>query len=527
MPNENAVVRMSIDHPQAGQGCVKLHYRFTDSGKFQYLGIPNKVTLRAESHTLRFWLRGDNSKVSYGLQVSDASGETHQYGKNSGQGGVVDFNGWKEIIIDLDSGHEKWGGDKNGKLDYPITSIVYTVGQPMENGRAMAAEGDLSFDSLSLDPSKYVGPQIAVLSPDYCVTLEGNTPISLSAPGFPSVTARCWKQGDGFGVDAIVAEVILDAEGKGSFVFPAKDYPHGPVTLRIIGENGSAKDTCYFQLYNQGGVSWNEGQPKDPPQAAGMKLVFADDFDSPLSISTTDTNAVYFDHKPGGGDFSTLPFSGYHSAKNPFQQVGTYLRIRASEKDHSAGLISSLRNDGRGIKAGIPCYFECRFLGPNAIGTWPAFWLMSDWEHPQGHQGPCDELDIIEAYGGEGPHEPNAHDRYGITPHAWNQGDAGKAIETAAQHESRSPVSMKKAGIPSTWYETFHVYGCLVTETDTVYYCDNREIARHKTMPVSKQRPFFFMINLATGGGWPVDLSRYNGRADMYVDYVRLYQGRP
>ena len=27
-----------------------------------------------------------------------------------------------------------------------------------------------------------------------------------------------------------------------------------------------------------------------------------------------------------------------------------------------------------------------------------------------------------------------------------------------------------------------------------------------------------------TGGGWPVDLSRYNGLADMYVDYVRVYQ---
>ena len=36
----------------------------------------------------------------------------------------------------------------------------------------------------------------------------------------------------------------------------------------------------------------------------------------------------------------------------------------------------------------------------------------------------------------------------------------------------------------------------------------------------------FFMIDLATGGGWPVDLSRYNGVADMYVDYVRVYQGK-
>ena len=36
----------------------------------------------------------------------------------------------------------------------------------------------------------------------------------------------------------------------------------------------------------------------------------------------------------------------------------------------------------------------------------------------------------------------------------------------------------------------------------------------------SKQMPIFFLINLATGGGWPVDLSRHNGVAGMYVDFV-------
>ena len=87
-----------------------------------------------------------------------------------------------------------------------------------------------------------------------------------------------------------------------------------------------------------------------------------------------------------------------------------------------------------------------------------------------------------------------------------------------------NPVRMHKAGIPSTWFETFHVYGCKVTATDTIYYCDDIEVARHATLPVCKEKPLFFLINLATGGGWPVDLSRYHGIADMYVDYVRVYK---
>ncbi|MCF7676497.1 MAG: family 16 glycosylhydrolase, partial [Akkermansiaceae bacterium] len=289
-------------------------------------------------------------------------------------------------------------------------------------------------------------------------------------------------------------------------------------------------DNCYLQLYNCGDVSWNEGMPKDPPPAAkGMSLVFADDFAGPLSISSTDSKATYYDHKPPSGwqDFSTLRFTSFDQPNNPFSQVDSYLRIRGSEKAGSSGLISSIKNDASGITARAPCYFECRFIGPNAIGTWPAFWLMTDYmkEQVKGNKVPCDELDIIEAYGGEGHGHPNAYDSYMIHPHAWEQGDAGKAIEKKAFEELHNPMKMRKVGIPSTWYEALHTYGCKITETETIYYCDNLEMGRHQTLPLSKKEPFFFLINLATGGGWPVDLSRYSGQADMYVDYVRVYSG--
>ncbi len=124
IPNENASVQLSTDQPHDGKQCLKLHYHFLGTGNFQYLGIPNKVKIQAPVHKLHFWLKGDNSKCSYGVQVTDASGETHQYrslSSGTGQGGIVDFTGWKEVVFDLDAPHETWGGDKNGKLDYPIT----------------------------------------------------------------------------------------------------------------------------------------------------------------------------------------------------------------------------------------------------------------------------------------------------------------------------------------------------------------------------------------------------------------------
>jgi beta-glucanase (GH16 family) len=533
IPNENASVQLSPDQPHDGKQCLKLHYHFVGTGSFQYLGIPIKVRIQMPIHRLRFWIKGDHSKCAYGVQVTDAGGETHQFSKNTGQGGIIDFTDWREVVIDLDSHHETWGGDNNGQIDYPVTAITFTVSQPKDGAALLPVESDLFFDSVSVDSERSaeetLGGQISVISPAYCSDIKGNTPVTITAPGFKFVTVKCWRQGGALGADSTVATLTLDAKGNGSFVFPADAYPHGPITVRISGENGAVKDNCYLQLYNQGGVSWNEGMPKDPPPAAkGMTLVFADDFNGPLSISSTDPKATYYDHKPPGGwqDFSIHTFSGHDSPKNPFSQADTYLRIRASDKTHSSGLISSMKNDASGITAKAPCYFECRFIGPNAIGTWPAFWLLTDYmtDQVKGIKVPCDELDIIEAYGGEGPHKPNAFDTYMITPHCWDQGEAGKAIEKTAFDGMRNPIHMGKFGIPSTWFETFHTYGCKITETDTIYYCDNIEVGRHATLPLSKQSRFFFLINLATGGGWPVDLSRYNGLADMYVDYMRVYQ---
>jgi hypothetical protein len=55
----------------------------------------------------------------------------------------------------------------------------------------------------------------------------------------------------------------------------------------------------------------------------------------------------------------------------------------------------------------------------------------------------------------------------------------------------------------------------------------------HCSFPFGARQPISFdeaqakpNCTLAAGGGWPVDLSRYNGLADMYVDYIRVY-GKP
>ncbi|MGA2034687.1 MAG: hypothetical protein ABSG68_20760, partial [Thermoguttaceae bacterium] len=377
IPNENASIELSTEHPYEGKQCLKLHYHFTGNGQYLGVNVPVKKIL-APIHKLHFMLYGDNSGCGYGIYLADVSDETHKY--RNAETMKIDFKGWKEIVIDLDAPHETWGGDKNGKIDYPISRITLEISQAKT-----PVEGNLYFDSLSVDSGKSVeetlGSQISVLSPGYCSDVQGDTPVTLAAPGFKSLTVKCWKQGGEFGSDSTVAAVDLDAKGNGKFVFPANAYPHGPITVTISGRSSGLKDNCYLQLYNKGGVSWNEGMPKDPPPAAkGMTLAFADDFKGRLSISSTDSKATYYDHKPPSGwqDFSVHAFTSHDSPNNPFAQVDSYLRIRANDKTHASGIICSMKNDATGITAKAPCYFECRFIGPNAIGTWPAFWLLTD-----------------------------------------------------------------------------------------------------------------------------------------------------
>jgi hypothetical protein len=80
----------------------------------------------------------------------------------------------------------------------------------------------------------------------------------------------------------------------------------------------------------------------------------------------------------------------------------------------------------------------------------------------------------------------------------------------------------------STWSTTFHTYGMKITETESTYYFDDLAVFTYPTKGLAKTgQPYWFLINYAIGGisGWHIDAARYGNATDMWVDYVRVYQG--
>ncbi|WOO43597.1 glycoside hydrolase family 16 protein [Rubellicoccus peritrichatus] len=369
---------------------------------------------------------------------------------------------------------------------------------------------------------------IRVTEPTLRSDISGTIEIKFQAKGMSHASAYCWQHpmtpdDEPWGKDINLTPegIILDSNGNGSFEFPANNFPNGPTNIRIYAKNEAGKkDIFELQLFNTGGTHWNQGIPQSvPAPAKGMKLIFEDDFDGPLSISKDGIGTTYHAHKPGGGDFSGWKFTSPLKDGAPFEQTGTWLKIAARKDARSpkgrSGIIASVDKNFKGVWVKAPCYLECRLTAQSAIGTWPAFWTLS-----LGLNKEQDELDILEGYGGKGKGNPN-HPGYSIVSHFWKQ----KNADGTPKKKFHIRPDIMNIGGKSYWSTTFHTYGVYVGLEETVYYFDDIEVLRHPTNNVSRDFPHYFLINYAIGGisRWPIDLSRYDEGSDMWVDYVRVF----
>ncbi|MDY7230359.1 glycoside hydrolase family 16 protein [Hyalangium rubrum] len=296
--------------------------------------------------------------------------------------------------------------------------------------------------------------------------------------------------------------------------------------------SGGAYDTAWAQ-FTMGGTT--------PPPTGNWAVVWEDTFSGTGQPNSANWNYhVGNGWNPGAGAFSGWGNGEWewYRPENSYQQNGN-LVIRADFATTPTVIAGrnwfqkSSRITTKGKRSWKYGRVEARIAMPNAIGTWPAFWMMgnacddtytTNYAAPMSHYdimasnwSSCGEIDIMEHRNLETVTFQNLFwdSRTGLYP--WGNG-----------MNNEQPSNINVGNVTQ-----FHLYTIEWEPTQIRWYVDRET---HPT-PVHTvditaankeefQKPFYIILNLALSGlftGYaepnPADFPMY-----MYVDYVRVWQ---
>lgn len=255
----------------------------------------------------------------------------------------------------------------------------------------------------------------------------------------------------------------------------------------------------------QGGQGRAGASEALPP--AGYHLTFDDEFKT-LDLSDSDgTGKKWYTHVVQCclGDTSHPSSAGFMAGlsdpegKRPYSLApggGLVISLQKTGGAWYSGVLSTVDNTGKGFSQKYG-YFEMKAKFPSSKGTWPAFWLLNTATRVDNHV-PAGEIDIVEGY----MFAPNY---INTTLHDWTPNAA------ALPHHLAKVADMS---------DGFHTYGMLWTAKTMTFYFDHAVIFETPT-PEIMQQPYYPIIDLGLGGGWPTDETPQ--RSDMIVQYVRVY----
>ena len=225
------------------------------------------------------------------------------------------------------------------------------------------------------------------------------------------------------------------------------------------------------------------------------KLVWSDEFNGPVGAGI-DTNK--WTAETGGGGNGNKEWQFYTTGRsNAVLDGHGCLDIIALKSPTNTfhtrfgdGSYSSARFNTRkkfSVKYGR---IEARIRIPAGQGMWPAFWMMGEGIATTGWPA-GGEIDIME-----------------------NIGKEPDVIHGTMHGPGYSGAQRPDGGIPSDqerFADKFHVYAVEWEANEVRWYVDGQFYERRTPadLPAGKKwvydKPFFLLLNLAVGGGWPND----------------------
>jgi beta-glucanase (GH16 family) len=243
------------------------------------------------------------------------------------------------------------------------------------------------------------------------------------------------------------------------------------------------------------------------------KLVWSDEFNGPNGSAVDASKWV---SESGGGGWGNNELEYYTTRReNAFQQDGNLVIKVLQEKyigpDDATRNYTSARLKTLGKFSQTYGRFEARIKIPRGQGIWPAFWMLGNDIDKRGWPT-CGEIDIMENIG----KEP-------ALVHGTIHGPG-----YSGEHGIGAPYALP-SGQP--FADDFHVYA-VEWEPNTIrFYVDDHLYTTGTPADLPKgakwvyDHPFFLLLNVAVGGGWPGDPDSTSVFPQtMLVDYVRVYE---
>ena len=251
-------------------------------------------------------------------------------------------------------------------------------------------------------------------------------------------------------------------------------------------------------------------------QSPSPSPVWSDEFDGPAGASFDRAKWVA---DTGGNGFGNQEREFYTTrAENVALDGNGHLVITARAEPSSSAyqcwygrcLYTSTRLKTSGLFAQTYGRIEARIKIPRGQGIWPAFWMLGGdigsvgW--PQ-----SGEIDIMENIG----REPAVAHGTLHGPGYSGAGGIGRADTLSS----------------GAYADDFHVFSVEWQPNEIRWYVDGRQY--HRMTPADLpsgtkwvyDHPFFLLLNVAVGGGWPGDPDASSTfPQQMIVDYVRAYR---
>jgi len=294
-------------------------------------------------------------------------------------------------------------------------------------------------------------------------------------------------------VVAVAAIAVCFVFGKKSETVNSKDADQ---TVETEDTNGEAKEDEQIEIV------------VDP----AYKLVWEDHFDGP-ELNMDDWNYEY--HEPG---WVNAEWQEYVDAKeNIYIEDGKLIIQPIKMKKDHMDYYTSGRINTQNKHDYLYGRFEARIKVPTGKGFLPAFWLMPTDESFYGQWPKCGEVDIMEVLSDDT-----------TTLHG--------TLHFGEPHSQKQGTYKLPEG---NFHDEFHVFAVEWDPGEMRFYCDNELYYTEKewftkrngfdemTYPAPYDQPYYMILNVAVGGSWvgyPDATTEFNEKAQMVVDYVKVYQ---